>query len=194
MKRLENLNACLYRSMTGLIHPAVCGTILVYFVDALLTGKVSQGGWFAWIASAALAWYIVLDYWVTLVSYEGTEGAYGPDDYPPAAFLVDLVILVGFFWAYRSLWVTHSDVGFFSSVAVVAALFIAWSAFPDRDEFSFKDPYTVGQTVLCVTAGLAALLTGVCAPGTTALAARSAELVVILVLLSIYTVGTLSED
>lgn len=132
---MTNTKEIFYRTMTNLIHPAVLGTILVNLIDLLISRKLFASGIFPPIASFALVWYFIVDYWVTMTTFESA-----PSDYNLWLFVLDIIILVTLFASFYALWIAKSDTYFFATVVFLIILFGCWNGvigfFNLRDKFS----------------------------------------------------------
>jgi hypothetical protein len=91
---LEPKRGGYYRLVTGMLHPAVLGTVVVEAMrhkDDLLQTE----NWFTSVASLLLIWYFALDYLVTVGKFEKD-----PNSYSLFNFVMEFLLMGLFLWSF----------------------------------------------------------------------------------------------
>jgi len=128
-----------YRTMTGLIHPAVLGAIIVNLIQSVLSGAFFKLGSFPIFASIILVWYFIIDFWVIISNFEDTQ-----EEYNVFYFLLDIITLIILFGAFYFLWSLQNDTLFFLSIIFLLIVIIIWSVLI-IGKISLKDPIDIIQ-------------------------------------------------
>jgi hypothetical protein len=95
---LEPKRGGYYQLVTGMLHPAVLGTVVVEAMrhkDDLLKPE----NWFASIASLLLIWYFALDYLVTVGKFKNEPNSYGLSN-----FVMEFLLMALLLWSFIVLW------------------------------------------------------------------------------------------
>lgn len=95
---LEPKRGGYYRLVTGMLHPAVLGTVVVGAMN-LGSELLELRRWFPSLASMLLIWYFALDFLVTTLQFERR-----PNDYSLPNFLVEILLMVLLLWSFNALW------------------------------------------------------------------------------------------
>lgn len=140
-----------YRTITNLVHPAVLGTIIVNLIASIINGTLFRFGFFPFLASCILVWYFVIDYWVTMISFEEN-----PSQYRLTYFLLDILTLFVLFGSFYSLWTIHNDVLFFVTIVLLILLVGLWSVLL-TGRFEIRDPVYRIQLIVFLS-GIAPLI------------------------------------
>ena len=109
--------------------------VIVNLIDLLVSRKLFASSPFPILASVALVWYFILDFWVTTTTFEDD-----PTEYRPWFFILDIVILITLFGSFHALWTVQNETYFFLTTILLILWFGVWNGllgvFHRTDSFS----------------------------------------------------------